>query len=85
MEHPLFCYSKDLNNNCIILKWGEGGYYKTDYPKGKYTTEIIDEMNATGGITPQERSAMECCSIAAQDNPNLDWEAHYKMCMEMED
>ena len=84
MEHPMFCYSKDLSNNCIIIKWGESGYYKTDYPEGKYTNEIIDEMNATGDITPRERMAMECCSIAAQGKPDFDWEKHYKMCMEME-
>ena len=81
MKHPETCYSHDLSNNCTIIKWGEGGYYRTDYPKGKYDNETINELNARMGITPQMRNAMECCSIVAQDNPDLNWEKHYQMCM----
>lgn len=82
MKHPEHCYSNDLSNNCIILKWGESGYFKTDYPEGGYTDEIIDEMNALGGITKAERGAMECCAIASQGKPNFNWEEHYKMCLD---
>ena len=86
MNHPDTIYSRDLNNNCIILKWGESGYYRTDYPEGKYTDEIIDEINSRmfdGDIemAHKVRNAMECCSIAAQNNSNIDWESHYKMCL----
>jgi len=81
MSHPETCLSHDLENNCIILKWGESGYYKTDYPEGKYDDDIINELNEIRGITPQMRDAMECCSIASQNNPNLDWEKHYEMCL----
>ena len=81
MKHPEMCYSRDLNNNCIIIKWGEPGYYKTDYPEGGYTDELINDMNLNGDITPAERDAMEICSMVAQDNPNLNWEEHYEMCM----
>lgn len=82
MKHPEYCYSNDLNNNCTIVKWGEAGYYKTDYPEGGYTDEIIDGINSQGGVTPEERKAMEFCSIAAQYNPDLDWDEHYEMCMQ---
>lgn len=82
MEHPNYCYSNDLENNCIIIKWGEPGYYKTDYPKGKYTDDIIDELNERGDITPKMKDAMVCCSMAAQSNPDLNWDEHYKMIME---
>ena len=84
MTHPDYCFSNDHMNNCTIIKWGESGYYMTDYPKGKYTNEIIDEMNSDRGVTPQQKEAMVCCSIAAQSNPNLDWEDHYSMILEME-
>lgn len=84
MNHPKTCYSHDLNNNCTIIKWGEGGYYRTDYPEGKYTDEIINEINANAGITPQMRHAMEICSMVAQSNPNLDWEKHYQKCLDIE-
>ena len=83
-KYPEYCYSHDMENNCTILKWGEGGYYRTDFPKGGYTDEVIDDLNARGGITPQMRRAMEVCSMAAQNNPNLDWEKHFDMLMSRE-
>ena len=84
MKHPETCLSHDINNNCTIIKWGESGYYPTNYPEGEYDDDIINELNTRRGITPQMRNAMECCSIAAQNNPDLDWEKHYQMCLEME-
>lgn len=84
MKHPETCLSHDINNNCIIIKWGESGYYPTNYPEGEYDDDIINELNARRGITPQMRNAMECCSIVAQDKPNLDWGKHYQMCLKME-
>lgn len=83
-EYPMYCYSHDMNNNCTIIKWGESGYYKTDFPSGKYDDSIIDELNENGGITPQMRRAMEICSMCAQNNPKLDWKKHYDMIMSKE-
>lgn len=83
MKHPEMIYSHDINNNCTIIKWGESGYYETDYPKGKYTDDVIDNLNLQAEITPKERKAMEICSMAAQNNPNLNWEKHYNMVLEM--
>ena len=83
MKHPEMIYSHDINNNCTIIKWGESGYYETDYPKGGYTDDIINELNAQRGFTPNERKAMEICAMATQDNPYLIWENHYNMVLEM--
>lgn len=66
LQYPEMCYSRDQKNNCIILKWGDGGYYKTDYPEGRYTDEVIDQMNERADISPEMRRAMEICSMAAQ-------------------
>lgn len=82
MKYPEYMYSHDYKNNCTIIKWGEGGYYKTDYPAGKYDDAIVDKLNARNGYTPAEREAMEICSMVAQDNPDLDWEKHYDMILE---
>lgn len=81
MNHPETCYSHDLSNNCTIIKWGEGGYYRTDYPEGKYNDEVVDKINARADVTPQMRRAMEICSVCAQSNPDLDWDKHYEMIM----
>lgn len=81
-NHPETCYSHDENNNCTIIKWGDGGHYKTDYPAGKYTDDVVDELNSRFGITPNMRTAMETCSEAAQFNPLLDWEELYNKTLE---
>lgn len=83
MKHPELVYSRDINNNCTIIKWGESGYYKTDYPEGGYTDSVINELNGKLGVTPNERKAMEICSMVSQNNPNLNWEEHYNMVLEM--
>ena len=81
MKHPDFVFSHDLSNNCTIIQWGENGYYTTDYPEGKYPDDVIDYMNESRDITKAERKAMEICSMAAQNNPGLDWDKHYEMIM----
>ena len=82
-KHPECCYSHDLENNCTIIKWGESGYYMTDFPKGGYTDDVINDMNSKTDITPTERKAMEICSMAAQDKPNLNWDEHYNTVLDM--
>ena len=84
-EHPDMCYSHDIYNNCTLITWGEGGYYKTDYPEGGYTDDVIDQLNEQLDITPEMRRAMEICSMVAQGNPDLDWEKHYQMVMESQE
>lgn len=80
-KYPECCYSHDIYNNCTIIKWGESGYYRTDFPSGQYDDSIVNELNKNSGVTPQMRRAMEICSMASQNNPNLDWENHYDMIM----
>ncbi len=61
---PEMCWGLDrINNNCIIIKRGESGYYKTNYPEGKYTDEIIDELNIQMGVSKAQRMAMETGSM----------------------
>lgn len=83
-KHPEMCYSHDLYNNCTIVKWGESGYYKTDYPEGKYTDDIIDHLNSEKGVTPEVRRAMEICSMASQDKPDYDWDKNFDEILEEE-
>ena len=75
-------FSHDLENNLTEIRWGESGYYyKHDFPKDNYTDKVVDAMNDIMGITPNERKAMEICSMAAQNNPDLDWDEHYNMVL----
>lgn len=42
---------------CLIKK-GESGYYRTDWPKGKDGDAFAAERNARMGVTPAQASAM---------------------------
>lgn len=88
ISHPDTIWSHDYLNNCTIVKWGEGGYYRTDFPEGGYTEEVIDEINAPafGGdirMARMVRKSMESCSVAAQNNPRLNWDEHFAECMKL--
>lgn len=78
---PDACYSINRVENpltLIIIKKGESGYYRTDYPNAanpEAAKEWRDEMNARLGVTKAQRVAMEVgsmfgwkCSGANPDN-----------------
>ena len=46
--------------NAIIIKYGESGYYKTDW---KLRREDIIARNKATGITEQDRIKAECLAI----------------------
>lgn len=78
MKSPNMCYSHDANNNCIIILSDNAGYYKPNYPEGEYDDSVVDALNKKMDITKEQRIAMEICSIAKSNNPDLDWNAHYE-------
>ena len=43
------------------------GYYQTDYPKGAYTQEDIDEMNERMGVSKVQGKAMKILCSQASD------------------
>lgn len=59
-----------------IIKWGESGYYPTNYPDN-YTQEMVDTLNERIGVSKAEAHSMEMCSRANPDN----WEEHFNKCM----
>ena len=84
MKHPELCYVHIATDNSVgIVKWGERGYYKTDFPVGKYTSEIVSEMNEGSGFTDKEIKAMQICSMV-NTLPETDeaWQKHYAKILE---
>lgn len=62
-------------NEIIIVKKGEKGYYKTDYPAAKSreaAEEWCNELNDRMGITKNVRKAMESGSMFGWDIPAAD-------------
>lgn len=64
---PEMCYGVlDTTNEIVVIKKGEKGYYKTDYPAAKSreaANEWCDEINEHMGITRNVREAMETGSM----------------------
>lgn len=73
---PEMCYGVlNTSNELIIIKRGESGYYRTNYPAAKTrkdTEEWCDELNERMDITKAQRKAMECGSMFGWDVPGAD-------------
>lgn len=84
-RHPETCFVLLPTNNTVgIVKWGESGYYKTNYPEG-YTEEIVDELNDKFGYSRTEIKAMQICSMANIPETEDAWEKHFQMVCEIMD
>ncbi|MBR3381010.1 MAG: hypothetical protein IKG72_13050 [Bacillus sp. (in: Bacteria)] len=72
---PECCYSINQTENpltLIVIKKGESGYYRTDYPNAanpEAAKEWRDEMNDRLGVTKAQRAAMEVGSMLGWDVP----------------
>ncbi len=66
------------SNTLGIIKIGETGYYKTDWPVKDYkqAQEMAAERNRRAGITPAQAAAAEIGSMMGWDVPGADPDAH---------
>ena len=58
---PLWSTSDGKTVEVIAVKYGETGYYKTDW--GRQTLEWISEYNMRSGIEAETAIAYETCSL----------------------
>ena len=69
---PEFCYGVlDTTNEIIIIKQGELGYWKTNWPAAKTKAEAdsrADELNSQLDITKKQKYAMERGSMFGWDD-----------------
>lgn len=63
--YALLHTSRD-RGDCIIVKRGMSGYFPTDWPKGKYTPDIIDELNEGLGVSAEEAEMLYVKSFRAE-------------------
>lgn len=63
-----------------VVKWGECGYYPTNYPTG-YTQEAVDKMNERLGVEKLVVEAMVICSMNRFSSAE-EWEKHFDMVYE---
>ena len=84
-RHPETCFVLLPTNNTVgIVKWGESGYYKTNYPE-EYTEEIVDELNDKFGYSRTEIKAMQICSMANIPETEDAWEKHFQIVCKIMD
>jgi len=72
---PETCYSTlPSTGELIIIKRGERGYYKTDYPTGdkEETRFLADERNGILEVTKAQEAAMLAGSMFGWDVPAAD-------------
>lgn len=77
---PDVCYSyNDADSKCVLIKWGEQGYYDPDFPKG-FTKDHVNKLNSQMGISAVEAEAMKICSMANITSDK--WPEHYTSILE---
>ena len=84
-NHPDTCWVWLVGNDIGVVKWGESGYYRTDYPSGKYTEELVAELNDKSGYTRTEIEAMQMCSMAYIPQTEEAWNKHFQTCCDIID
>lgn len=71
-ELPEMCYALDeVEKRVILIKRGEQGFYKTNWPAG-YTQEMVDKLNEKIGVTKAQAEAMIAGSMFGWDVPAAD-------------
>lgn len=84
---PEICYGLNIEGKddegyygkLICIKWGEKGYYRTDYTDN-YRKEDVNLFNERLGVSPKEAEAMKICSMCDKLTPKK-WEKHYTMVL----
>lgn len=81
MKHPDISYVFiNVTNELGVVKWGESGYYPTNYGN-HFNQKLVDNLNKKLGLSEEESTAMRYCSMASIPETNEAWEKHYKKCI----
>lgn len=76
-EHPKICYVYiEVDHSVGIIKWGEHGYYKTDWPNN-FTPELVTNLNAKIGVNEKQAAAMKLCSMNKAISTPAEWYEKY--------
>ena len=64
MNYPEMCYVYvEVGMEIGLVKWGESGYYKTEYAHKMENEELVKELNSRLGVSNNEAEAMKILSM----------------------
>ena len=81
MNYPELCYVYvEVGMEIGIIKWGESGYYITNYDgKTEQNIMLVNKLNSQLGITENEAEAMKILSMNTSINGNdKEWKAKFE-------
>ena len=64
MNYPEMCYVYvEVGMEIGVVKFGESGYYRTNYEHRTENEELVKELNAKLGVTDAQAEAMKILSM----------------------
>ena len=80
MNYPEMCYVYiEVGMEIGIVKWGESGYYKTDYEHNSNNEELVIKLNSQLGVTEHEAEAMKILSMnKGIENNDGEWKKKFE-------
>ena len=64
MNYPEMCYVYvEVGMEIGLVKWGESGYYRTEYESNSENEELVKKLNAQLGVSDNEAEAMKILSM----------------------
>lgn len=80
MNYPEMCYIYVESSMGIgIVKWGEAGYYVTNYDgKTQENIKLVDKLNTQLGVSENEAEAMKILSMNSSIDKNIEeWQKKF--------
>lgn len=85
MNYPEMCYIYvESNMEVGIVKWGESGYYMTNYEgKTQQNIQLVNKLNSQLGVSENEAEAMKILSMNKSIEGNIDeWQKKFAEIIE---
>lgn len=79
-NYPDMCYVfVEVGAEIGIVKWGEKGYYRTEYASGKLENEeLVNQLNSKLGVEENQAKAMKILSMNDSiDGNEIEWKAKF--------
>lgn len=79
MNYPEMCYVYvEVGCEIGVVKFGEKGYYQTEYDSSQSNEQYVKKLNSQLGVTDNEAAAMKILSMNDSIDGNIDeWQKKF--------